>query len=190
MLNRYKDYKLGESLSSWTYKPNKNDKATGYAIGILSALLILFLLYGHHILPWLKNIGTALQGVVILLLTPLFTSLARLYKERTYTLFKNGLTIRYKDSKESDKGKVILWKDFDGCTYSEKGVKLHPRSWLDRPLFLHCTHNRMEVYSLSRERIDAFRFGFQRIGEKQQTTARTLPTTPKSKTSWGWDQER
>lgn len=164
-LVKYSVDQLGDLISSWTYTPAKSKKFIGYALGIIGGLLIALLAYGRHLFPWLDKLGSGGQAIALLLLSPLFAYVMKMQKDMEYSLYEYGLVLKTMDKKAKDKGQIALWKDYDGCSFSDRGVRLSPKTWLKRPIFLRCTGNRMQVYTLCRERIDAFRFGHERMEE-------------------------
>jgi len=160
--------KLGQFINSWTYVPTKSRKFMGYAIGIIGGLLIAALAYGSSFIPGLDKIGSGVRMLALFLLPTLFAYIVKFQKDVIYSLHENGFVIQHADKKSKDSGSIALWKDFNGCSYSDNGVKLSPKSWLTRSVFLQCTSNRMEVYTLCRERIDAFRFGYAQLQSKKK----------------------
>jgi len=149
---------LGQSLTSWLYKPAAGRKALTLVVGLVLALVLLVIAYGGHFLPWVRRLGGLLQTIVVLLLPPLFAYLARSRRNRIYTLFEQGVVVQPSGGKATERGVYALWRQFSGCSYDEDGVHLVPRQPLRRGLYLPARANRMEVYSICRERIDAFRF--------------------------------
>jgi hypothetical protein len=167
ILRRYNDQNLGRALNSWAYSPPKSKKALGFFFAIIGGLIIAVLAYGHHLIPWLRKLSSVVQTLSLLLLAPLFAYLMKWQKDQVYTLFERGLLVQQKDKKSTDRGQFALWKEIEGCSYSEHGVRLLPKNRLRRSLFLCCGGNRMEVYSLCRERIDALRFGHEELPEQK-----------------------
>ena len=163
IFKKYDENKLGRFINSWTFVPPKSKKFMGYAIGIIGGLLIAALAYGSSFIPGLDKIGSGVRMLALFLLPTLFAYLVKFQKNKIYSLYEDGFVMQHADKKSKDSGQIALWKDFKGCSYSDHGVKLFPKSWLSRSIFLHCTSNRMEVYTLCRERIDAFRFGFVQL---------------------------
>lgn len=149
---------LGRSLTSWLYKPTAGRKALTLVIGALIIIVLLSITYGGHLVPWVRKFGGLLQTVVVLLLPPFFAYLARSRKNKVYTLLEQGIVVQPSGGKTTDKGVYALWRQFAGCSYDGHGVRLVPHRSLRRSLYLPAYANRMEVYSICRERIDAFRF--------------------------------
>lgn len=165
---------LGRSLTSWLYQPAAGRKVATVVAGVVVALALMFIAYGGHFVPWLKKLSGTMQTLVVLLLPPLFAYLARARRNRVYTLFEQGVLVQLSEGKTRDKGNYALWPQFAGCAYDEHGVRLLPRQPLRRPLYLPARANRMEVYSICRERIDAFRFA----GHKQSAGGHAKKTGP------------
>ncbi len=160
---------LGRSLTSWLYKPAAGRKALTLAVGVVAVLVLILISYGGHLLPWVRRLGGLVQTIVVLLLPPLFAYLARSRRNRVYTLFEQGIVVQPSGGKTTEKGVYALWRQFAGCSYDEHGVRLVPHQSLRRGLYLPAYANRMEVYSICRERIDAFRFaGPPRPGNQQR----------------------
>ncbi len=158
---------LGRSLTSWLYQPAPGRKLATLVAVVLMALVLMVIAYGAHFLPWVRRLSGMAQTLVLLLLPPLFAYLARARRARVYTLLEHGVLVQLSDGKGQDKGSYALWPQFAACAYDEHGVRLLPRQPLRRSLYLPARANRMEVYSICRERIDAFRFGGPAAGARQ-----------------------
>lgn len=163
---------LGRSLTSWVYQPAAKRKALTLVLGIVVALLLMGIAYGGHFLPWLRRLGGTVQTIVLLLLPALYAYLARARRNRVFTLFEQGVLVQLSEGKSSERGAYALWRQFGGCAYDENGVRLVPRQPLRRALYLPARFNRMEVYSVCRERIDAFRFAGPTAGGQPNAGAR------------------
>lgn len=151
----YDENKLGRSLKDWSYSPPRWKKVLGNLIPALGAAAV-----GLASIP---AVSQRVPAEAQLALLGTFVA-AMMYSMRwrgnlTYTLFQNGLTIKQSAGWNRQRVRMILWKDLENCSYDEDSVKLNPRSGLQVAVSLYCDGNRMEVYSLCRERIDAFRFG-------------------------------
>ena len=163
LTTKYSVDHLGKLIINWTFTPSKSNKFLGYALGILGGLIIALFAYGRHLFPWLEKLGSGTQMVALLLLSPLFDYIMKMQKDMSYSLYEKGLVLQINDKKSKDKGQILLWQDYSGCSYSDRGVKLSSKTWRKKSVFLRCTTNRMQVYTLCRERIDAFRFGYLKM---------------------------
>lgn len=144
---------LGPSITSWVYKPTKSNKFWISALGVLIALVFFTLQWGDKILPWLKHIPSSLFYVAIFLLSPLLKFLGTLGKDEIWTLYENGFSMARQEKGALQDERIGFWKDYSGCTYDHKGVKLMSANPMRPGARIKAGFNLMEVYSISRDRI-------------------------------------
>lgn len=148
---------LGKVISSWNYKPPKSNKFLYSVLGVIGAFIIFAVVYGENILPWLKHIPSILIYALIFLLSPLLKYFAGFGKDQFWTLYENGYSVRYEGKNGAGEEKIGWWKDYSGCSYDSKGVKLIPLSPFRKAVRMKTTANVTEVYSVARERISMTR---------------------------------
>lgn len=144
---------LGKMILSWVHKQPKSNKFLFAALGVIGALFVFTIFYGPKLLPWLKSVATWIQYLALLILVPLFKYFSSLGKDQMWNLYEHGYLLRLTHEGRILQQKIGFWKNYSGCTYDSKGVRLIPRMGLRGSVKLNCTTNRMTVYSICRERI-------------------------------------
>jgi hypothetical protein len=144
---------LGPSITSWVYKPARSDKFWISAAGVIAALVFFTLQWGDQILPWLKHIPSSMFYIAIFILSPLMKYVTSMGKDEVWTLYENGYTMARQDKGSLQDERIGYWKDFSGCTYDSKGVKLISANPMRPGTRIKARANLMEVYPIARERI-------------------------------------
>ena len=144
---------LGKEIITWQHKKSKSNKFLVAAIGLIIALVIFTIFYGPRLLPWLKSVATWIQYLVIISLTPLIKYVSSLGRDRRWSLYENGYLMQLVHQGKIIQQKMGFWKDYTKCEYDQKGVILIPRISFRGKIRINTTTNRMEVYSIVRERI-------------------------------------
>jgi len=152
-LDREYNERLGKVVISWLHKQPRSNKFLFAAFGVLGALIVFTIFYGPKLLPWLKSVSSWVQYLALLLLTPLFKYVSSLGKDKMWTIYEHGFLVRLTHEGKILQQRMGMWSDYSGCTYDNKGVRLIPKMGLRRSMRMECTTNRMEVYSICRERI-------------------------------------
>jgi hypothetical protein len=161
---------LGKTISSWVYKPAKSDKFWLAAVGLVVALVVFTINWGDKLLPWIKHIPSFLFYVAIFLLSPLIKYLSTVGKDEVWTLYENGYSMAKQEKGALQDVRMGYWKDYSGCTYDHKGVKLIPAAPMRPGVRIKASYNVMEVYSIARDRISAAHA--EKINQSVQPPAR------------------
>ncbi len=144
---------LGELLTSWKYIPTRSNKFLFFILGILGGLVLFLIYYGENLIPWLKKLPAIFIYITLFLISPFLKYLSGLGKDQEWSLFKKGYIVRTVDKDKVTEEKTGWWKDFKSCTYDAKGVKLIPKTALQRPVRIFALQNTTAVYSICREQI-------------------------------------
>ncbi|RPI01377.1 MAG: hypothetical protein EHM72_06615 [Calditrichaeota bacterium] len=145
---------LGNSITSWSYKPKYSVSLIVFLVGLVIAGIIFSLTYLRHLAPWLNKIPSSLIYVLLLFIGPLLNIIRGLGRERRYTLYELGLTIDVKVNDASPgEQKVHDWLEFSGCKYDEKGVTLLSSAKIPKRIRLLSSANAAGIYSICRDRI-------------------------------------
>jgi hypothetical protein len=146
---------LGTTISSWVYKPAKSDKFWFAALGVIGALAVFVIYWGDKLLPWIKHIPSFLFYVAIFLLSPLIKYLSTMGKDEVWTLYEHGYSMAKQEKGSLQDERMGFWKDFSGCSYDSKGVKLIPAMPMRPGVRIRASFNVMEVYTIARDRISS-----------------------------------
>lgn len=144
---------LGNVISTWKYTQKKSSKFLFAAITVLGGLLITFIYYFDHLLPFLKNIPSlAIYGLVFLI-SPLLKYFTGKSKDQTWTLHELGYTVVYESKTGGGDERIGFWRNYSNCTYDSSGVKLISNNPLKKGIKIPTVGNVTEVYAIARERI-------------------------------------
>lgn len=144
---------LGNSITTWKITQKKSKKILFAAIAVIGGLLITFMLYFDHLVPFLKKIPSIVIYGLIFLLSPLLNLLTGKSKDQTWTLYENGYSVLYEGKGGGGQEKIGFWHDYTSCTYDDSGVKLVSANPFSKGLKIRTKGNVTEVYSIARERI-------------------------------------
>lgn len=145
---------LGDSITTWVYKPAKTQKTVFTILGVLGGLLITFIIYGSQFFPWFKKVSTYLLYLAIFALSPLVKYLSAMGKDYYYELYSNGFVIHRKSSRGFEIIRQASWDAFESCHRVANGVKLAPKTPFERSTKLNASANLMEVFSICSEKIN------------------------------------
>lgn len=152
---KYHEKDLGQSLKSWGYLPSGWRRFIGNAVPLFGVLAV-----ASFMSPWMNQRLTEVEQVLMVgSILVIIAITVRWRREQKYEIFQHGLTIEQMEKWVRRRFQVCLWKEIESCSLEEYGVKLSPISRFSRAIILYCEGNRTEIYSLCRERIDAYRFG-------------------------------
>ena len=144
---------LGKSLLTWQVSGNLVKKAWFFMGGLIGALVIILLIFGRVIFPWLAKLPDFIIYLFIFMLSPLLKMLGTHHADKEYTLFTHGYMI-----KTSSKGKQLAvaqgkWRHFKSCSYTGDRVTLKSYALWNQPVTLKAPQNARDVYIICRERI-------------------------------------
>jgi hypothetical protein len=144
---------LGNVISTWKYSAKKSSKFLFTAITVIGGLLITFIYYFDHLLPFLKNIPSIVIYGLVFLISPLLKYFTGKGKNQIWTLYEHGYSVLYEGKTGGGEERFGFWRDYTTCSYDSSGVKLISGNPLKKSLKIPTIGNVTEVYSIARERI-------------------------------------